>query len=87
MASKGSNQKTRKASPMLTKNGNTRLGPLNVAQLEKMLEGARKKHVPKIKNAIVRRMKTQQVSKKIVEEVVIAEITELVAEETLQATE
>jgi len=80
-------QKARKANPMTTKNGHARLGPLNVAQLEKMLEGARKKHVPKIKNAIVRRMKTQQVSKKIVEEVVVAEIAELVAEETLQATE
>ena len=87
MAAKGGNQKTRKASSMLTKNGNTRLGPLNVAQLTKMLEGARKKHVPKIKNALVRRMKTQQVSKKIVEEVVVAEVAELVAEETLQATE
>ena len=32
-------------------------------------------------------MKTQQVSKKIVEEVVVAEVAELVAEETLQATE
>lgn len=80
-------QKSRKASPMLTKNGNTRLGPLNIEQLTKMLEGARKKHVPKIKNAIVRRMKTQQVSKKVVEEVVIVEVAELVAEETLQATE
>lgn len=80
-------QKARKANPMMTKNGNPRLGPLNIAQLEKMLEGARKKHVPKIKNAIVRRMKTQQVSKKLVEEVVIAEVAELVAEETLQATE
>jgi hypothetical protein len=80
-------QKSRKASPMTTKNGNPRLGPLNIAQLEKMLEGARKKHVPKIKNALVRRMKTQQVSTKVVEEVVVAEIAQLVAEETLQATE
>jgi hypothetical protein len=72
---------------MTTKNGNPRLGPLNIVQLEKMLEGARKKHVPKIKNALVRRMKTQQVSKKVVEEVVVAEIAQLVAEETLQATE
>ena len=87
MAAKGSNQKTRKASPMLTKNGNTRLGPLNVEQLTKMLEGARKKHIPKIQRALVARVKTQQVSKKIVEEVVIAEIAELVAEEMLQATE
>ena len=80
-------QKSRKANPMTTKNGNPRLGPLNVAQLEKLLTNARKKEVPKIKNALVRRMKTQQVSKKIVEEVVVAEVAELVAEETLQATE
>ena len=87
MAAKGGNQKTRKANTMLTKTGKTRLGPLNVAQLTKMLEGARKKHVPKIQKALISRMKTQQVSKKIVEEVVIAEVAELVAEETLQATE
>ena len=87
MAAKGGNQKTRKANSMLTKTGKTRLGPLNVEQLTKMLEGARKKHVPKIKNAIVRRMETQQVSKKVVEAVVIAEVAELAAEETLQATE
>jgi hypothetical protein len=87
MAAKGGNQKTRKANTMLTKTGKTRLGPLNVAQLEKLLEGARKKHVPKITRALCYRMKTQQVSKKIVEEVVIAEVSELVAEETLQATE
>ena len=43
MAAKGGNQKTRKANTMLTKTGKTRLGPLNVAQLTKMLEGARKK--------------------------------------------
>jgi hypothetical protein len=87
MAAKGGNQKTRKANSMLTKTGKTRLGPLNVSQLTKLLEGARKKHVPKIQNALARRVKTQQVSKKIVEEVVIAEVAELVAEETLQATE
>ena len=87
MAAKGGNQKTRKANSMLTKTGKTRLGTLNIAQLEKLLDGARKKHVPKITRALCRRMKTQQVSKKIVEEVVIAEIAELVAEETLQATE
>ena len=77
MATKRGNQKTRKASPMTTKNGNPRLGPLNVAQLEKLLTNARKKEVPKIKNALVRRMKTQQVSKKaieaVVEEVVVAD--------------
>ena len=48
MATKGANQKTRKSNPMLTKNGNPRLGPLNIAQLSKLLDGARKKHIPKI---------------------------------------
>ena len=52
MATKGGNQKSRKANPMLTKNGNTRLGPLNVAQLEKLLTSARKKHVAKITRRI-----------------------------------
>jgi hypothetical protein len=52
MATKGGNQKTRKANPMLTKNGSTRLGPLNVAQLEKLLTNARKKHVAKIARRI-----------------------------------
>ena len=52
MATKGGNQKTRKANPMLTKNGATRLGPLNVAQLEKLLSNARKKHVAKIARRI-----------------------------------
>jgi hypothetical protein len=52
MATKGSNQKTRKADPMRTKNGNPRLGPLNVAQLEKLLTSARKRHVMKITRRI-----------------------------------
>ena len=52
MATKGSNQKTRKADPMRTKNGNPRLGPLNVAQLEKMLSSARKKNQAKITRRI-----------------------------------
>jgi hypothetical protein len=52
MATKGGNQKSRKSNPMLTKNGNTRLGPLNVAQLEKLLTSARKKHVAKITRRI-----------------------------------
>ena len=52
MATKGGNQKTRKANPMLTKNGNTRLGPLNVAQLEKLAASARKKHIAKIQRRI-----------------------------------
>lgn len=52
MATKGSNQKTRKADPMRTKNGKERLGPLNIAQLEKMLTNARKKTAPKIHRRI-----------------------------------
>ena len=52
MATKGGNQKTRKADPMRTKNGKERLGPLNVAQLEKLLANARKKNVAKITRRI-----------------------------------
>ena len=52
MATKGGNQKTRKADPMRTKNGRERLGPLNVAQLEKLLATARKKTAPKIARRI-----------------------------------
>lgn len=52
MAAKGGNQKTRKADPMRTKNGKERLGPLNVAQLEKLLTSARKKNVAKITRRI-----------------------------------
>jgi hypothetical protein len=52
MASNKSGQKSRKADPMRTKNGNPRLGPLNVSQLEKLLSGARKRHVMKITRRI-----------------------------------
>ena len=52
MASNKSGQKSRKADPMRTKNGHPRLGPLNVAQLEKLLSGARKKNVAKITRRI-----------------------------------
>ena len=52
MATKGGNQKTRKADPMRTKNGKERLGPLNIAQLEKLVANARKKHVAKIQRRI-----------------------------------
>ena len=52
MASNKSGQKSRKADPMRTKNGNPRLGPLNVAQLEKLLTSARKRHVMKITRRI-----------------------------------
>ena len=52
MATKGGNQKTRKADPMRTKNGKERLGPLNIEQLEKLLTNARKKTAPKIARRI-----------------------------------
>ena len=52
MASNKSGQKSRKADPIRTKNGNPRLGPLNISQLEKLLTGARKKHVMKITRRI-----------------------------------
>lgn len=52
MAAKGGNQKSRKGDPMRTKNGKERLGPLNVAQLEKLLANARKKIAPKIQRRI-----------------------------------
>ena len=45
-------KKEKKVSSMLTRNGKTRLGPLNIAQLEKMLDGARKKHVAQINRRI-----------------------------------
>jgi hypothetical protein len=52
MASNKSGQKSRKSDPMRTKNGNPRLGPLNVSQLEKLLTSARKRHVMKITRRI-----------------------------------
>jgi hypothetical protein len=52
MASNKTGQKSRKADPMRTKNGNPRLGPLNVPQLEKLLTSARKKHQAKITRRI-----------------------------------
>ena len=46
----------RKANPMLTRNGKTRLGPLNVAQLTAMLDKTqRKKDKAKISKEIARR--------------------------------
>jgi hypothetical protein len=45
------NQKNRKSNSMLTKTGKTRLGPLNIAQLTKLLESSTK---PKEKDKIQR---------------------------------
>ena len=52
MATKGTNQRNQIKDPMKTKTGKPRLGPLNLEQLNKLLDGARKKHKPKILKAI-----------------------------------
>ena len=92
MATKGTNQKTRKSNPNLTKNGNQRLGPLNIKQLETMLEKtSRGVAKAKIANRI-RILKSRKdfveavVAEEVMESDVIAEVAVLVAEETLQAT-
>lgn len=46
--------------PMKHKTGKPRLGPLNVAQLTKLLESARKKHRAKIQRAIDYKQHIQQ---------------------------
>jgi hypothetical protein len=53
MATKGSNQKNRKADPNKTKTGRIRLGPLNFTQLETMRDRSSK---PKEQAKIQRRM-------------------------------
>jgi hypothetical protein len=69
--------KSKNKNPMLTKTGKTRLGPLNVEQLTKLIEStSKKKEIAKIKRALAARTKTQQVSKKpvaVVEEAVVTE--------------
>ena len=47
----GQNQRNRKNDSMLTKTGKARLGPLNVTQLQKLLESSTK---PKEKDKIQR---------------------------------
>ena len=49
--------------PMKHHSGKPRLGPLNVAQLTKMLESSRQKNKPKIQRALTRRTRTQAVAK------------------------
>ena len=49
----GQNQRNRKNDPMLTKTGKARLGPLNVAQLTKLMESATKS---KIKDKVRREL-------------------------------
>jgi hypothetical protein len=56
MATKGGNQKNRKADPMRTKTGKERLGPLNVTQLNALKERtSQKKIIAKIQRAIDRK--------------------------------
>ena len=67
--------KSKNKNPMLTKTGKTRLGPLNVEQLTKLIEStSKKKQIAKIQKALVTRTKTQQVSKKPVVAVVAEEV-------------
>ena len=92
MATKGTNQKTRKSNPNLTKNGNQRLGPLNIKQLETMLEKtsrgvAKAKIANRIRILKSRKDFVEAVVEEVVESDVVAEVAVLVAEETLQATE
>jgi hypothetical protein len=54
MAKGAGGKKVRIANPMLTKNGKTRLGPLNLTQLTEMLE---KSSRPKDKAKILSRVK------------------------------
>ena len=69
MAKGASGKKLRMNNPMTTKTGKTRLGPLNVAQLEKMIASTSKpKEKAKIENALRARRKTQAVSTKVVAE-------------------
>lgn len=57
MATKGGNQKTRKADPMRTKTGKERLGPLNVTQLNALKERTtHKKVIAKIQKEIDRKL-------------------------------
>ena len=54
----GQNQRNRKNEPMLTKTGKPRLGPLNLAQLNKLLEASNK---PKEKSKILRAINKQTI--------------------------
>jgi hypothetical protein len=54
----GQNQRTRKNDSMLTKTGKARLGPLNKAQLTKLLEASTK---PKEKGKILRALSKHKV--------------------------
>jgi hypothetical protein len=71
-------QKTK--STMLTRNGKTRLGPLNIEQLEKLLSGARKKHVAMIQRRIAFMKSLPSYKAPAVVEEVVESAVEVVAE-------
>jgi hypothetical protein len=72
MAKGASGKKIRMNDSMKYKSGKARLGPLNVAQLEKMLATASKpKEKAKIERALTARKLTQAVSTKVVAEAVV----------------
>lgn len=73
MASNKSGQKNRTSNSMMTKNGNPRLGPLNIAQLEKLLGNARKKHVMKITRRIAYLKTLPAYQAPVVEEIIVVE--------------
>ena len=56
--------KSKKKNPMLTKNGKPRLGPLNLAQLNDMLEKTSKPKIKaKIRNAIAKKSPNSSVGR------------------------
>ena len=56
--------KSKKKNPMLTKNGKPRLGPLNIAQLNDMLEKTSKPKIKaKIRNAIAKKSPNSSVDR------------------------
>ena len=67
--------KVKKANSMLTRNGKTRLGPLNIAQLEKLLSGSRKKYIMTI-NRRIAYLKSLPSYKAPVIEVIVEEVVE-----------
>jgi len=70
--------KVKKSNPMMTRNGKTRLGPLNVEQLEKLLSGARKKHIQMIQRRIAFMKSLPSYKAPVVE--VVAEVVESAVE-------
>ena len=77
MATKGANQKNRSADPNRTKNGKQRLGPLNLNQLNDLLEKSSK---PKEKSKINNRIRELKSRKGYVEPVVEVPVEETVSE-------